>query len=289
MADGPIPLVETRLHAPRRRRAIVHRPRLRDRLDLREPPVLTLVSAPAGFGKSTLVAELFADGPATAWLSLDRRDNEPTLFWTYVVAALRTAVPEVGADAWSRLQEPQADTESIVATLLNDLLAVDHDLVLVLDDYHLIESAEIHEAMSFLVEHLPSQVHLVIASRADPPLPLASLRARGELLEYRAGDLRFTADEAAAYLNEEMGLAIDGADIDVLEARTEGWIAALQLAALSMQGRDDVTSFIAGFAGDDRFVIDYLAGEVLERQGDDVRGFLLETSILQTLTGPLCD
>ena len=284
-----IPLLETRLHAPRRRRGIVDRPRLRARLDQHEQPALTLVSAPAGFGKTTLVAELFADSSVTAWLSLDRSDNDPVLFWTYVVAALRTAEPDVGATAWALLQTPQVELESVVANLLNDLLAVGHDLVLVLDDYHLIELPEIHQAMSFLVEQLPPQIHLVIATRADPPLPLASLRARGELLEYRAADLRFTAGEAAAYLNDEMGLAVADGDIDVLEARTEGWIAALQLAALSMQGRDDVASFIAGFAGDDRFILDYLVGEVLERQADDVRSFLLETSVLDTLTGPLCD
>ena len=284
-----IPLLETRLHAPRRRRGIVDRPRLRARLDQHEQPALTLVSAPAGFGKTTLVAELFADSSVTAWLSLDRSDNAPVLFWTYVVAALRTAEPDVGATAWALLQTPQVELESVVANLLNDLLAVGHDLVLVLDDYHLIELPEIHQAMSFLVEQLPPQIHLVIATRADPPLPLASLRARGELLEYRAADLRFTAGEAAAYLNDEMGLAVADGDIDVLEARTEGWIAALQLAARSMQGRDDVASFIAGFAGDDRFILDYLVGEVLERQADDVRSFLLETSVLDTLTGPLCD
>lgn len=284
-----IPLLETRLHAPRRRHGIVDRPRLRERLERREQPALTLVSAPAGFGKSTLVAELFADGPATAWLSLDPRDSEPARFWTYVVAALRTAEPGVGSGADALLQVPQSEMESVVATLLNDLQALDHDLVLVLDDYHVIESSEIHETMSFLVDHLPPQVHLVIASRADPPLPLARLRARGELLEYRAADLRFSAYEAAAYLNEKMGLAITPEGIEVLEARTEGWIAALQLAALSMQGRDDVTSFITGFAGDDRFILDYLVGEVLERQRADVRGFLLHTSVLHTLTGPLCD
>ncbi len=289
MADALIPLLETKLHAPRRRRGTVARPRLRERLDRRGQPALTLVSAPAGFGKTTLVADWFADGPATAWLSLDRRDNEPALFWTYVVAALQTAEPDVGASAGTLLQVPQSDMDAVVATLLNDLNAVAHDLVLVLDDYHVIESADIHQAVSLLVERLPPQIHLVIASRADPPLPLAGLRARGELLEYRAADLRFTAEEASAYLNEEMGLAIDPADLEVLDGRTEGWIAALQLAALSMQGRDDVGSFIAGFAGDDRFILDYLVGEVLERQDQDTRTFLLETSVLSTLTGSLCD
>ena len=161
--------------------------------------------------------------------------------------------------------------------------------MLVLDDYHLIDSREIHDAMAFLLDHLPPRLHLVIASRADPPLPLARLRARGELVEVRAADLRFTPDEAAAYLNEAMGLELTAADVAALEGRTEGWIAALQLAALSMQGRDDVAGFIAGFAGDDRYVVDYLAEEVLQRQPDQVRDFLLHTSVLDRLNGPLCD
>ena len=173
--------------------------------------------------------------------------------------------------------------------MLNDLQAITHDLVLVLDDYHVIDSPVIHESMAFLLEHLPPHVHLVIASRADPPLPLASLRAQGELLEVRAADLRFTTDEAAEYLNDAMGLTLGPADVEVLEGRTEGWIAALQLAALSMQGRDDIAGFLAEFAGDDRFILDYLVGEVLDRQSSEVRTFLLETSILGRLTGPLCD
>jgi len=288
MADAAIPLLETKLHAPRRR-GVVARPRLRDRLDRRDQRALTLVSAAAGFGKTTLVADWVADGPATAWLSIDRRDNDPALFWTYVVAAIQTTMPEAGVTARALLEAPQPSIDAVVATLLNDLHAVAHGLVLVLDDYHVIDSPEIHESLAFLLEHLPSHVHLVIASRADPPLPLARLRARGELLELRAADLRFTTDEAAAYLNDAMGLTLAPRDIEVLEARTEGWIAALQLAALSMQGRDDIAGFIAGFAGDDRFVLDYLVGEVLDRQSTDVRSFLLETSILNRLTGALCD
>jgi LuxR family maltose regulon positive regulatory protein len=267
----------------------VPRPRLRERLDRRDQPALTLVSAAAGFGKTTLVAEWFADGPATAWLSLDRRDNDPALFWTYVVAALQSASPEVGATATSMLAAPQPSIDTVVATLLNDLQAAGHDIVLVLDDYHLIESPEIHEGVAFLLEHLPPHVKLVIASRADPPLPLATLRARGELLEIRAADLRFTGDEAAAYLADAMDVTLAPADVAVLEARTEGWIAALQLAALSMQGRDDAAAFVAEFAGDDRFILDYLVGEVLDRQSAEVRRFLLDTCVLGRLTGPLCD
>ncbi len=289
MTENVIPLLETKLHAPRRRDGAVGRPRLRERLEERGQPALPVGAAPAGFGKTTRLTELFADVPAAAWLSLDRRDDDPARFWTYVIAALQTKEPDVGRDAQALLQLPRVDLDGVIETLLNDLDAVDHDLMLLLDDYHVIESPEIHRTMAFMVDHLPPHMRLAIASRADPPLPLASMRARGELLEYRAPDLAFTADEAAAYLHGTMGLAVEPADLEVLEARTEGWIAALQLAALSMRDRDDLSAFIAGFAGDDRFVLDYLVGEVLERQSDDLRSFLLETSVLDTLTGPLCD
>ncbi len=281
-------LLETKLHAPRRRGALA-RPRLRDLLERRGQPPLTLVSAAAGFGKTTLVAEWFADRPGTAWLSLDRGDDDPALFWTYVVAALGSVAPDAVVGARSLLEGPRPAIDAVVTTLLNDLHAVAHEVVLVLDDYHVIESPEIHEAVAFLLGHLPERVHLVIASRADPPLPLAALRARGELLEVRAADLRFTSEEAASYLGDAMELKLAPSDVERLEARTEGWIAALQLAALSLQGRHDAAGFIAEFAGDDRFILDYLVGEVLDRQGADTRAFLLETSVLGRLTGPLCD
>jgi len=270
----------------------VPRGRLDRRFDGDALPPVVLVSAPAGFGKTTLLTEwLAADEQGarrTAWLSLDRRDSDPSVFWSYVVAAVRKVATDVGADAVATLQSTPAALEIVVATLLNDLGDLDGDVVLVLDDYHVIESLEVHESMRFLVEHLPAQVHLVVASRADPPWPLAGLRARGELLEVRAADLRFTGNEAAAYLNDAMGLDLTAADITALEGRTEGWIAALQLAALSLKDRDDPAAFIAGFAGDDRFVVDYLVDEVLNRQPDDLRVFLLETSVLSRLTGPLC-
>ncbi|MFN2419026.1 MAG: helix-turn-helix transcriptional regulator [Candidatus Limnocylindria bacterium] len=291
-SDGAPPLLGTKLHAPRRRRGVVERPRLTDRLADAKLPLLTLVSAPAGFGKSTLLAEWLSgdahDDRSTAWLSLDAGDNDPALFWSYVIAAVRTVVPDAGQGALSLLRSSQP-LESVVASMLNDLADLPGELVVVLDDYHLIGAAELHEAMSFLLEHLPPQIHLVLAGRADPPLPLARLRAQGDLLEIRAADLRFTAEEATAYLNESMGLHLTATDVDALEARTEGWIAALQLAALSMQGRDDTGGFIASFAGDDRFVVDYLAEEVLERQPEEIRSFLLHTSVLDRLTGTLCD
>ena len=287
------PLLETKLQVPRRRRDLVARPRLSERLSRGAESALTLVSAPAGFGKTTLLADWLATtaakGRSAAWLSLDQRDNDPALFWTYLVAALKTAAPGVGADALSLLQSPQPPIEAVVATLLNDLSAISNDVVLVLDDYHLIDAREVQDGMAFLLEHLPPQIHLVIAGRADPALPLARLRGRGELIEIRAADLRFTPEEVAAYLNGAMGLALTAQDVAALEGRTEGWIAALQMAALSMQGRDDVAGFIAGFAGDDRYIVDYLAEEVLQRQPEHVQHFLLQTSVLDRLSGPLCD
>jgi LuxR family maltose regulon positive regulatory protein len=291
----PAPLLETKLYVSRSPRVLVPRPRLSERMDRGATSRLMLVSAPAGFGKTTLLAEWLAAGPAAptdersaAWLSLDRGDNHP--FWTYVIAALRTVAPGVGASALALLDAAQPPPiETVLTTLVNDLGAVANDIVLVLDDYHVIVAREVQEGMAFLLDHLPARLHLVIAGRADPALPLARLRVRGELVEIRAADLRFTPDEAAAYLNGVMGLALTAQDMATLEGRTEGWIAALQLAALSMQGRDDVAGFIAGFAGDDRYVVDYLVEEVVQRQSDRVQNFLLQTSILGRLSGPLCD
>jgi len=288
------PLLETKLYVPKLRRGVVARPRLSEHLSRgAAESKLTLISAPAGFGKTTLVAEWLAATAtkerSAAWLSLDQSDNDPASFWSYLVAALQTAAPVVGATALSLLQPPQAPVEAVLATLLNELSAVPNDLVLVLDDYHVIDAREIQGGMEFLLDHLPPRLHLVIATRADPALPLSRLRARGELAEIRAADLRFTPDEAGAYLNEVMGLDLAARDVAALEGRTEGWIAALQLAALSMRGRDDVAGFIAGFAGDDRYIVDYLVEEVLQRQPERVREFLLQTSILDRLTGPLCD
>ena len=293
----PAPLLQTKLFVPRSRHGLVPRPRLTERLDRGAASKLMLVSAPAGFGKTTLLAEWLTAGPArptdersAAWLSLDQGDNDPATCWTYVIAALHTVAPGVGADMLTRLREPQPPPiESGLITLLNDFDGIADDIVLVLDDYHVIDAADVQDGMAFLLEHLPPQVHLVIVSRADPALPLARLRGRGELVEIRAADLRFTLAEAAAYLNDVMGLSLTADEVAALEGRTEGWMAALQLAALSMQGRDDIPAFIAGFAGDDRYIVDYLAEEVLRRQPDDVRSFLLQTSILDRLTGSLCD
>jgi LuxR family transcriptional regulator, maltose regulon positive regulatory protein len=293
----PAALLETKFYVPRSRHGLVPRQRLSERLDRGTTSKLMLVSAPAGFGKTTLLTEWLGAGPAApaderlvAWLSLDRGDNDPASFWTYVIAALRTVASGVGEGALALLQaSPPLPVETVLTVLLNDLGAIAADILLVLDDYHVIDAREVQDGMAFLLDHLPSRLHVVIAGRADPALPLARLRARGELAEIRAAELRFTTDEAAAYLNEMMGLQLTARDVAALEARTEGWIAALQLAALSMQGRDDVAGFIAGFAGDDRYVVDYLAEEVLARQSDRVQAFLLQTSILGRLSGPLCD
>ncbi len=290
----PSPLLETKFYAPRLRRGLVARPRLSERLSHGVESKLILISAPAGFGKTTLLAEWLAAasaaGRSIAWLSLDEGDAQPKSFWTYLITSLQIVAPGVGVGALSLLQESRpAPIETILATLLNDLNALPNEIVLVLDDYHEVDTPDIQGGMVFMLQHLPMRIHLVITTRADPALPLGRLRGRGELTEIRAADLRFTPDEAAAYLNEVMGLDLNARDVAALEARTEGWIAALQLAALSMQGRDDIAGFIAGFTGDDRYIVDYLVEEVLRRQTADVRSFLLQTSILDRLSGPLCD
>ncbi len=291
----PDPLVETKLLVPRPRREVVARPRLADLLERGADAPITLVSAPAGFGKTTLVSGWLAAGRAAtgdarvAWVSLDERDRRPPAFWAYVLQALDRAVPGSGAASLTLLESGQAPVETVLAGVLNELSVYDGQVTLVLDDYHLADGVDVAAAMTFLVDHLPPQLRLVICTRADPALPLSRVRARGELVEIRAAELRFTGDEVASYLNGLNGLDLATTDLAALEARTEGWVAALQLAALSLQDVDDPTAFIAGFAGDDRFVVDYLADEVLTRQPDDVRRFLLDTSILDRLTGPLCD
>ncbi len=285
-----LPLLETKLYLPKWSAELVSRPRL---IDLIHPQrKLTLVSAPAGFGKTTLLAEWVASVPTrlVAWVSLDQSDNDPTFFWTYLITALKNIQASLGERSLSLLQSPQPPPiESVLMTLLNELTAVEADIALILDDYHVLEAQSIHDGIGFLLNHLPPRVHLIIASRADPPLSLARLRSHGELIELRVSDLRFTPDEAAAFLNQGMGLTISAREVSALEQRTEGWIAGLQLAALSLQGRDDIANFVAAFSGDDRYIVDYLMEEVLQRQPDPVRRFLLQTAILERLHGSLCD
>jgi LuxR family maltose regulon positive regulatory protein len=252
---------------------------------------LTLISAPAGFGKTTLISEWVAGcGQPVAWLSLDEGDNDPTSFLAYLVAALQTIAANIGNGVLAILQSPQPPSiESILTTLLNEITTIPDHFVLVLEDYHVIDSKPVDEAFTFLLTHLPPQMHLVITTREDPQLPLARLRARGQLTELRATDLRFTPSEAAEFLNQLMGLNLSEEDIAALDKRTEGWIAGLQLAALSMQGHQDATSFIQAFTGSHHFVLDYLVEEVLGQQSESIQTFLLRTSILDRMCGALCD
>jgi LuxR family maltose regulon positive regulatory protein len=285
-------LPDTKFFVPRPRESLVRRDRLSERLRRATHAKVTLISAPPGFGKTTVLAAWLAstsDGLIPVWVSLDPADNESSAFWFSVATAFHRAVPTAGQTI-AMVEGPRPPPpEDVVTSLANEIGSVGVDVVLVLDDFHVIEASDLLDQVWYLFECLPPSAHVAITTRADPALPLGRLRAQGQLIEVRAADLRFTRDEAAAYLNQVAGLDLDARQVAVLEERTEGWIAALQLAALSMQDRDDVDDFIAGFTGDDRFVVDYLAEEVLQRQPDDVRRFLLWTSILDGLSGALCD
>jgi LuxR family maltose regulon positive regulatory protein len=285
------PILATKLYVPPPRPKVVLRPNLFERLNEGMHCKLTLISAPAGFGKTTLVSEWVAGcEQPVAWLSLDEGDSDPTRLLVYLVAALQTIATDIGERVLGMLQSPQPPPiEAILTALLNEIAATPEDFILVLDDYHMIEAKSVDQALTFLVEHLPPQMHLVIASREDPQLPLARLRVRGQLTELRAADLRFTPAEAADFLNQVMGLNLSAEDITALDKRTEGWIAGLQLAALSMQGHRDTTDFIKSFTGSHHFVLDYLVEEVLERQPKNIQAFLLRTAILNRLCGPLCE
>ncbi len=286
-----LPLVETKLHVPPERPGLVARPRLITRLGVGACGRLTLVAAPAGFGKTTLLASWLSrasEDRTVAWLSLDAAESDPAAFWTGVVAAVRDAMPGVGDRAMEILTASPASLDLVLSTLLNELAGAG-EVWLVLDDYHLVDGHEIAEGMTFLVEHLPPQTHVVLSTRADPDLPLARWRGRGEVVEIRAADLRFTSDETSTYLAGAIDARLSDEQVRDLEDRTEGWIAALQLASISLQSREDVAGFIAGFAGDDRYVVDYLVEEVLAQQTPTVRDFLLHSSVLDRLCGPLCD
>jgi LuxR family transcriptional regulator, maltose regulon positive regulatory protein len=288
---GPVSVLATKLFVPRPRPDVVPRARLLVQLDRAQSRKLTLVSAPSGFGKTTLVCEWLRQSErAAAWVSLDEGDNDLVRFWTYVIAALGRLQAGIGQRALGLLQsQDSASAQRALTLLLNDLAAVPSDLTLVLDDYHTIQARPVHESLGFLLDHLPEQVHVFIATRADPPLPLARLRACGQLAELRAADLRFTLDEAAHFLQHTMGLPLSATDVAALENRTEGWIAGLHLAALSMQGHESVSGFVAAFTGSHAYILDYLTEEVLLRQTEEVQRFLLSTSILERLSGPLCD
>ncbi|WP_373232776.1 LuxR C-terminal-related transcriptional regulator [Cohnella sp.] len=284
-------ILTTKLYIPVPRTKIVQRPRLIDRLNEGLDRKLTLISASAGFGKTTLVSEWVVDcDRPVAWLSLDEGDIDSTRFLSHLVAALQTIGENLGGGAVSALQSPQPPSiESILTFLLNEISALPYKFILVLDDYHVIDATWIDDALNFLLEHLPPQMHLVIATRENPQLSLSRLRARSHLIELRDTDLRFTPGEVAAFLDQVMDLSLAADEITVLESRTEGWIAGLQLAALSMQGRKDISAFIREFAGDNRYIMDYLVEEVLQRQPGPIRSFLLQTSVLDRLHGSLCD
>ncbi|HRQ36297.1 MAG TPA: LuxR C-terminal-related transcriptional regulator [Chloroflexota bacterium] len=285
-------LLQTKLYVPRLRPSLIPRPHLIAKLNqgLQQECRLTLISAPAGFGKTTLITEWIANCERPfAWFSLDQRDSDLTRFLQYLIATLQTLYPATGIKTLALLTSAQPPTESILTTLLNEIAAVPQEFALVLDDYHVLDAPPIDEALTFLLEHLPPQMHLVITTREDPLLPLPRLRVRGLLTEVRAADLRFTMEETAVFLQQISGLQLSADEIAALEKRTEGWIAGLQLAALSMQGRADVHGFIKAFAGDDRYVVDYLVDEVLQRQPEPIHRFLLQTSILDRLCGSLCD
>ena len=292
------PILATKLYIPPLRPNTVLRPRLIERLNAGLHRKLTLISTAAGFGKTTLLSEWVSvcEQPV-AWLSLDEEHNDPTRFLVYFVSALQTltfskveGVPQLGEGVLSALKSPQPPPlNSILTTLINEITAVSENVILVLDDYHRIKSEPVEQALDFLLQHLPPSMHLIIATREDPPLPVARLRARGQLTELRTPDLRFTQAETTEFLNQAMSLNLLAEEIAVLETRTEGWIAGLQLAAISLQGHQDTASFIKSFSGSHYFVLDYLVEEILEQQPESIQNFLLSTSILEHLCGSLCD
>jgi LuxR family maltose regulon positive regulatory protein len=308
----PIPLLATKLHIPPLRQDFVPRRRLLDRLETGLRRKLVLISAPAGYGKTTLLSEWHASsqdrGLSLAWVLLDEQDNDPVRFWSYVLAALERVRPGSTQSAKALLhglsrpgttsgRDRSGSIQGVLAALVNDLVSaqegdvLSRPLVLVLDDYHIIQNAAIHDSLAFFLEYLPQSTHMVLLTRADPPLPLARLRVRDQLLELRAADLRFTADEVDLFLNQVMALDLPADAVSTLDARTEGWAAGLQLAALSLHGldRQQAQRFIEAFAGAHRHVLNYLTEEVLQRQSPEVQTFLLQTAILPYLTAPLCD
>ncbi len=295
--SGDISLLATKLHIPPPAPMLVARPHLTQYLNEGVQKKLTLLCAPAGFGKTSLLAEWCAwrtrhsEHPAAlAWVSLEASENDPEQFWRYVLVALHRLSSHIGEEASLLLQSPEPPSmEVILTSLINSLAAATEQVVLVLDDYHVIEAAPIHQALTYLVDHLPPQMHLILATRSNPPLPLARWRSRGQLNELRSDELRFRLEETGAFLRKTTGRSLPAEAVAALSQRTEGWIAGLQLAALSLKGRADPADFIRAFAGSHRYVLDYLSEEVLRRQPEAVQTFLLETSILERLCGPLCD
>lgn len=285
-----VELLSTKSFIPQPRPDRVSRPRLTERLNAGLDRKITLIAAPAGFGKTTLLGEWIPQSPRpVAWLSLDEGDSNSVRFWAYVIAALQTLSPQLGEGAKPLISSPGFPIKSALTVLVNEIHSFEQPFVLVLDDYHAIDSREIDDELSFLIEHQPPSLHLIINTRIDPALPLSRLRARNQLSELRANDLRFTGDEAAAFLIQVMGLNLSMEEIATLEVRTEGWAAGLQITALSLQGQVDIPGFIRAFSGSHRHILGYLADEVLSRQPKETLDFLLHTSILDRLCGSLCD
>ncbi|TFH36649.1 MAG: hypothetical protein E4G99_04430 [Anaerolineales bacterium] len=284
-------LLKTKLHIPQARPVLVARPRLIERINQHDCPCFTLISAPAGFGKTTLLSDWVRQNQVpAAWLSLDANDNDPVRFLSYVAAALMTVDPRVGDDALAAIRSPQSQPiDLILALLINDIAEYSGTVAMIFDDYQLIASEQVHQALFSVIEHLPPNMHILLATRVDPPWPLARFRARGTMNEIRASDLRFTQQETDHFLNEIMDLSLSSIEISKLGDRTEGWIAGLQMVALSLKDRQDRSQFIETFSGSHRFILDYLMEEVLERQTSELRTFLLETSILDRLCAPLCE
>ncbi|MBZ0298422.1 MAG: LuxR C-terminal-related transcriptional regulator [Anaerolineae bacterium] len=284
-------LLNTKLNVPPVRPSHVQRVELIQKLDKLREYKLALIVASAGYGKTALVSEWIAQSrPKVAWFSIDSGDNDPVRFWDYVIAAIQTVYPDIGEQTLTLLHEPQPlPIETILSTLINELSALPELLTVVLDDYHVIDSPSIHEGLAFLVEHMPSQMRLIMTTRTDPPLPMARMRVRSQVLELRSADLRFSPPQIAAFFTDVMGLALNAEEVTALDTRVEGWIAGLQLAGLALQGKRDTAEFIASFAGDHRYVLDYLGDEILDRQPDAMQQFLLQTSILERLNANLCD
>lgn len=288
-------LLRSKLYIPPPRASLVARPHLAERIDMGSECKLTLISAPAGFGKTTQIIQWIAQKKKrAAWLSLDPDDNDPFRFMQYFIAAVRNVFSSVGYNAQSLLESSQyglspAVLESMMTSLINEIEDQDQPLALILDDYHSIQNQILHDALIFLMDHRPPQLQLVVACRADPPWPLGRLRARQEINEIRAADLQFSPGETTAFLNDTMGLNLSSDAVLSLEERTEGWIAGLQMAALSMKDRQDKTAFISAFTGSHHFIADFLVEEVLSQQPENVRDFLIKTSVLERLTPPLCD
>jgi len=283
-------LLATKLYVPSARAGVLSRSRLVQQLNLGIVRPLTLMSAPAGYGKTTVVSTWAAgSGEPVAWLTLDAGDNDPMRFWRYIDAALQTVDSCLGESLRPALfsAHPPA-LEQVIVGIVNDIVALNRELTLVIEDYHVIENVEVHSGINFLLDNIPPQLHIIITTRSDPPLRLGLRRGRGQISEIRSADLRFTSDETAAFINHTMHLALTEEDVLSLVQRTEGWIAGLQLAALSLQQQSDKHAFVAAFAGDDRYVMDYLLEEVLQRQPAEIQTFLLKTSFLERLSAPLC-